>query len=121
VRVILGARCARRKEDLVRRGTFRIILEGDVEDGANVLPRKLALAIKSSATGETKYKARLVAGRHRDQDKPLLVHTANTVSHAYVRLMMALASTFRLPIASTDVAQAFLQSAMKNIPAWTHT
>jgi Reverse transcriptase (RNA-dependent DNA polymerase) len=100
-------------EDLVRRGTFRIVLEDDVEDGANVLPSKLVLAINSSATGETKYKARLLAGGHRDQDKPLLVHTANTVSHAYFRLMMALASIFRLPIASTDVAQAFLQSAMK--------
>jgi hypothetical protein len=100
-------------EDLVRCGTFRIVLEDDIEESANILPRKLVLAIKSSATGETKYKARPVAGGHRDQDKPRLRHTANTVLHADVRLLMALASIFRLPIASTDVAQAYLQSATK--------
>ena len=43
--------------DLLKRGTFKVILREDLPDGANALTARFVLAIKSDADGNIKYKA----------------------------------------------------------------
>ena len=52
--------------DLLKRGTFKIMLDEELRDWANALTARFVLAIKSNADGEIKYKARYVIGDHRD-------------------------------------------------------
>ena len=66
-------------KDLLRRGTFKVILKGELPDGANALTARFVLAIKSSTDGKVKYKARYVIGAHRDILKYFMVHGAQTV------------------------------------------
>ena len=42
-------------QDLLRRGTFKVILKEELPDGANALTVRFVLAIKSNANGKIKY------------------------------------------------------------------
>ena len=65
-------------QDLIRRGSFRVIPRKEIPDGANALTARFVLAIKSTADGDIKYKARNVVGGHRDIMK-FKVHGAQTL------------------------------------------
>ena len=79
--------------DLLRRGTFKVILSEEIPDVANVLTARYVLAIKSKADGSIKFKTRYVIGGHKDILKHYLVHGAHTLWTQSVRVMIALAAT----------------------------
>jgi Reverse transcriptase (RNA-dependent DNA polymerase) len=98
---------------LIDKGTFRLALRAEADDQApNILPSRFVLAIKTSETGDEIYKARLVVGGHRDRLKPKLVHNSTTVSQTSVRMTMTVAALFGFTLWSSDVRQAYLQSAV---------
>jgi Reverse transcriptase (RNA-dependent DNA polymerase) len=105
---------AKRKEllGLIERGTFRLILKEDVGPYPNVIPSRFVLCIKHEA-GQEHLKARFVLGGHRDRDKKSLIHNSTTLKHQSVRLILTFASIFGFDIWSSDVNQAYLQSAEK--------
>ena len=90
--------------------TLKTILKEELLDGANVLTARFVLAIKSSADGSTKYKARYVIGGHRDKIKHCMVHGAQTLQSASARLLLALASVLKFSVWSADLKSAYLQS-----------
>ena len=96
--------------DLLRRGTFKVVLKEELPDGANALTARFVLAIKSTVDGKVKYKARYVMGGHRDRLKNFLVHDAQTVSPSSTRLFLCLSAMFDFKIWSFDVKLAYLQS-----------
>ena len=69
--------------------------------------------MKNSETGEIKYKARFVLGGHRDRDKHIIVHNTVNIKQSSIRTIMALATILGLDVWSSDVKQAYLQSASK--------
>ena len=96
--------------DLLKRGTFKVILKKELPHNANALPARFVLAIKSAIDGQTKCKARYVVGGHRDKLKHFMVHGAQTLQTASARLLVALALVFGFQIWSSDVKLAYLQS-----------
>ena len=104
---------ARRAEirNLMERGTFKVIPRESVPPGANVLPGRFVLAIKSLDTGKVKYKARYVVGGHRDRFKHMMVHSASTLQPQSVRLLLTLAAIHDFDVWTSDVKQAYLQSS----------
>ena len=98
-------------KNLLDRGTFAIIPKKDVPLGANVLPGRFVLTIKSSDDGQVKHKARYVIGGHRDRFKDFMVHSATTLQPQSVRLMLAMSAMHDFEIWTSDVRQAYLQSA----------
>jgi hypothetical protein len=94
---------------LISRDTFKIVPRSAV-DGVNVVPSRFVLAIKHEDSSD-KYKARLCLGGHKDVLKSKMVHTATTLSQTSTRLILALAAIFEFDIWTTDVDQAYLQSA----------
>jgi hypothetical protein len=72
---------AKREEilNLIRRGTFKLVTLPE-KHNEDIVPSRLVLAIKHSATGETKCKARFTVGRHKDKLTHSMVHTASTLS-----------------------------------------
>ena len=96
--------------DLLGRGTFKVILKEDLPDGANALTARFALAIKSNADEEIKYKARYVIGVHRDRLKHYMVHGAQTLQASPARLLLVFAAAHDFEVWASDVKQAYLQS-----------
>lgn len=82
-----------RKEilDHIRRGSPKLVILEETEL-ENVIPTKFFLALKHATEGIMKHKTRFVLGGHRDKGKHSMVHTASTMTHSSVRLMVALAS-----------------------------
>jgi hypothetical protein len=104
-------RAAIRKEitGLISRGTFKLVMIPDTARKNSVLSR-FVLAIKHE-DGREVYKARLCLGGHRDFLKHNMVHTATTLSQTSTRLILAIAAIFDFDVWTTDVQQAYLQSA----------
>lgn len=69
------------------------------------------MSIKSTEEGKERFKAPYVIGGHRDRNKALMVHTSQTLHPVSIRLMLALASLFCFEVWTSDVRQAYLQSA----------
>ena len=105
---------AKRREikGLLDRGTFKIILREDIPTDGNVLPGRFVLAVKSTEDEEVKFKARYVIGGHRDKLKGFMVHTSQTLQPSSVRLLLALAELHGFSTWTSDVTQAYLQSAV---------
>lgn len=96
---------------LLDRGTFKIILREEVPADANILPGRFVLTMKSTEKGEVKYKPRFVIGGHRDKLKQMMVHHTATLQPCSIRLLLALTMAHRFDIWTSDVTQAYLQSA----------
>jgi len=107
------AAIARRKEieNLVRRGTWELVLEEQVPPDANVISGSFVITIKNVETTEPMFKARFVAHGNRDSEKYQLVHNITTTRPSSVRLLVAIASIMGFDIWSEDISQAYLQSA----------
>lgn len=106
---MLAARQAEIK-NLLKRGTFKVVLTEDVPKDANVLPGRFVLAIKSTIDNKTKYKARYVIGGHRDKLKDFMVHSAQVLQPASIRLLLAIAQIKHFQVWSSDVKHAYIQS-----------
>ena len=98
-------------KNLLERGTFKVILKEELPPDGNVLPGRFVLAIKSTDDGKINYKARYVIGGHRDKYKAFMVHSTSTMQPQSIRLLLALAAVFEFDIWTSDVRQAYLQSA----------
>ena len=96
-------------QDLLKRGTFNVILKEELPDGANALTARFVLAIKSNADGEIKFRARYVMGAHRDKLKHFLVHGAQIVQPSLTRLLFAFFSAHGFIIWHSDVNLGYLQ------------
>ena len=98
-------------QELLKRGTFKVILRSELPNGANAITARFVLAIKSNADEKVKYKARYVMGGHRDKMKNFLVHGAQTFQPSSARLLLALSSIHGFDVWSTDVKLAYLRSS----------
>lgn len=96
-------------DGLFKRGTFRVAVLRDPTD-KNILPSRFVFAVKHE-NGDTVYKARFVIGGHKDLLKKNVVHTASSLSQSSIRVLLAVAAIFGLDVWTTDVVQAYLQSA----------
>ena len=96
--------------DLTQRGAFRVIDKNGLPPNANILPARFVLAIKTSADGRIRYKARYVIGGHRDKLKQYIVHDSQTVHASSIRILVAIAAIFGFIVWSSDVKLAYLQS-----------
>ena len=98
-------------KNLLERGTFKVILKEELPPDGNIFPGRFVLAIKSTDDGKVKYKATYVIGGHRDKYKDFMVHSTSTLQPQSIRLLLALAAVFDFDIWTSDVRQAYLQSA----------
>ena len=96
--------------DLIRRGTFKVILRQEVPEGANILTARFVLVIKLRVDEEIKFKARYVAGGNLDVVKDYLANGAQTLQATSVCLILALSCIFGSNVWSTDVNLANFQS-----------
>lgn len=87
------------------------MLRSEIEDNPNIVPSRFVLAIKRKDTGEEVYKARFVLGGHKDRDKRSVVHSATTLKQSSIMLLLELATILGFKLWSTDINQAYLQSA----------
>lgn len=97
--------------NLLKRGTFKVILKEDIPPDGNVLPGRFVLTIKSTDDKEVKCKALYVIGGHRDRYKDFMVHTSSTLQLQSVRLLLALAAIHGFHVWTSDVRQAYLKAA----------
>ena len=98
-------------QGLVQKGTFRLTILPE-QERFNVVPSKFVLCLKHE-DGKTRHKARFVMGGHKDVEKKLQVHTAYTLSQTSLRVLLALASIMGFDVWTSDVQQAYLQSAVE--------
>lgn len=99
-------------KNLIKRKTFKVILKEELPLNANILPGRFVLALKSTTDGKIFHKARFVIGGHRDKLKNFMVHSSQTLQPSSIRLLLALASIFGFDVWTSDVTQAYLQSAI---------
>jgi ribosomal protein S17 len=99
-------------DGLQKRKVFRWVRVRDAEKGAVILPSRFVCTIKNSVLeGQPPlYKARLVAGGHRDPAKGEMVTEAPTVKATSVMVIIAVAMMCNWALFSRDVKQAFTQS-----------
>ena len=100
-------------ENLVRRGTWELVLEEDVPPGSNIISGSFVITSKDVETEKPIFKARFVAHGHRDAEKHNLVHDSTNVSQSSVRLLIELATIMGFDVWTEDISQACFQSASK--------
>ena len=77
--------------DLLKSGTFTVLLQEELPVGSNAFTPRFVLAIKSNADGKIKYKTRYVISGHRDRLEPFLFHSAHSLQASSVHLLLATA------------------------------
>ena len=77
---------------------------------ANVLTTRMVLAVKDIGTTNEKFKARVAAHGHKDNDKENRVHNSPTIRPISLRVLLTSAAVKRFRIWATDIIQAFIQS-----------
>lgn len=97
-------------DGLMKRKAFKIVKRKDIPKGANVIPLKLVLALKSDIDNAIRNKARWTAGGHRDRRKNFLVHSSQSVQPWSSRLLLGLAEMLEFSLWLEDVIQAYLQT-----------
>jgi Reverse transcriptase (RNA-dependent DNA polymerase) len=104
---------AKQKEiqGLIECGTWKVVLRDEMPENPNIMGGRFVLTIKDSGTSKEIYKARYVVQGFRDKKKTSLVHDASTSKQQSTKLLIGLAAIFGYRIFSTDVTQAYLQSA----------
>jgi Reverse transcriptase (RNA-dependent DNA polymerase) len=80
-------------------------------ENPNILGSRFVLTIKDSGTNHELYKARYVVQGFRDKKNTSLVHDASMTKQQSTKLLVGLAAIFGYRVFSTDVMQAYLQSA----------
>jgi Reverse transcriptase (RNA-dependent DNA polymerase) len=102
---------------LIERGTIKLDRRKNAGPHPNIVPGRFVLAINtadgsaSGNSGSEILKARFVLGGHRDRDRFKLVHNSTTLKQSSIRIITALASILGFRMWSTDIKQAYLQSA----------
>ena len=96
--------------DLLRRGTFKVILKEEIPDGANELTARYMFAIKSKVSQEIKFKACYVLKEHPDMLKHYLHHNAYMLQAQVARLLGTLLAILGFRVWSKDIKLAYLQS-----------
>ena len=104
---------AKQKEinGLIEGGTWKIVAKDEVPENANVMGGRFVLAIKDDGTDKEVWKARFIVQGYRDKLKTSLVHDRSTARQYFVRILIGLAAIFGFRLFSTDVTQAYMQSA----------
>lgn len=104
---------AKRQEinNLLQRGTFKVLLLEEIPKDAIVLPGRFVLAFKSTEGGKIKHKARYVIGGHRHRLQHRMGHSNFTLQPSSIRLLLALAAINGFDIWTSDFRQAYLQPA----------
>ena len=98
-------------EGLIKRGTWKIVLRDEAPKNANILGGSFVLAIIDSYIEKEVWKARYVVQGHKDKLKTSLVHDVSTARQFSVKMLVGLAVLCGFRLYSTDVTQAYLQSA----------
>ncbi len=96
---------------LLKRKTFKVILQEKVPPNATIFPWRFVLAVKSTKDGKVKFKSGYAIDGHRDRMKDVMVHDAATLQPQSVRLLLALAEMHNFDIWTSDVRKAYLQSS----------
>jgi Reverse transcriptase (RNA-dependent DNA polymerase) len=96
---------------LIDRGTWRVVAKEEVSDNANILGGRFVLAIKDEVTDKEVWKARFVVQGYLDHLKTSLVHDIATSRQHSSRALVGFALILVFNLFSTDVTQAYLQSA----------
>lgn len=94
-----------------RQGTWKIVLNEDIPEGANEMGGRLVLVIKCGSTDKEVMKARLFVQAFRDNIRTSLVQDSATSRQVSARMLVGLVTIIGVRIFSTDVTQAYLQSA----------
>ncbi len=97
--------------NLVRRGTWQMVLEEDVPKDVNMIAGSLVVTIKDVETEKPTFKARFVPHGNRESDKYQLVQDPTTVRQSSVRLLVAMAAIMGFDVWAEDISQGCLQSA----------
>ncbi len=106
---------ARNREiaNLVRRGTWELVLKKDIQLGSNIASGSFVIAIKDLKTGKLIFKARFAAHRHRDAEEHYPIHDSTNVRQSSVRLLITLVAIIEFHVLTEDIPLAYLQSAIK--------
>lgn len=97
-------------EKLFRKGTWKLLIEEEVPENANLLTGGFVINIKDTVTNKPRFEARYVILGNKDMDKYLLVHNSTTMRQVSTRLLVALAAKFGFKLWSQDISKAYLQS-----------
>ncbi len=100
-------------ENLVRRGTWELVLEEDVPSGSNIISGSFVITIIDVETDKYIFKARFVAHGHPDAARHNLVHDSTNSHKILVRLLIALAAIIGFDVWTEDISLAYLQSVIK--------
>lgn len=92
-------------EELIRRGTWKIVSFSEIPDNANIMTGGFVIKIKDTETDTPKFKDHFVIHGNKDKDKNTLVHTSNTTKHSYTRLLVPLAACFCFRIRSQGISR----------------
>lgn len=77
---------------LFAQDVFRKIKKADIPSDSIILPSKMVQVIKNVGTMEEKDKDRIIIGRHRYREKPVLIHTSFNIRHGNIRLQVSIAA-----------------------------